>query len=105
DYFISSLFLHHLTPEQVITFLTETYRVAKQGIVMSDVTRGRLPLVAFKLGQPIFARSFLTRHDGAISIQQAYTPSELQQLAQAAGIPSARVYRHFPWRMTLVADK
>jgi methyltransferase family protein len=105
DYFISCLFLHHLTPEQVITFLARTFSLARRGIIVSDIVRGRLPLIAFKLGQPVFARSFLTRHDGVVSIRRAYTPAELQQLAQMAGLPNARVYHHLPWRMTLVVDK
>ncbi len=105
DYFISSLFLHHLPPEMVKRLLARTFQAANKGIIMSDLTRGRLPLIAFKLGQPIFARSFLTRHDGVASIRRAYTPDELLHLAQAAGLSKARVYRHLGWRMTLVCEK
>lgn len=105
DYFISCLFLHHLSPENIIVFLSRIFSLARRGIIISDIVRGRLPLIAFKIGQPIFARSRLTRHDGVVSIQRAYTPNELQQLAQAAGLTNARVYSHWPWRMTLVADK
>ncbi len=105
DYCISSLFLHHLTPEQIIMFLAQTFAASKKGIIMSDVVRGWLPLLLFKLGQPIFARSFLTRYDGAVSIRRAYTPDELLQMARSAGLSAARVHQHFPWRMTLVVDK
>jgi len=105
DYFMSSLFLHHLSPDKVKILLSETFRSANKGIIMSDLTRGRLPLIAFKISQPIFARNFLTRHDGMASIRRAYTPDELLHLAQAAGLTNARVYRHLGWRMTLVAEK
>lgn len=105
DYFISSLFLHHFSPEQVIRLLARTFESARRGIIMSDIARGYLPLIAFKLGQPIFARNFLTQHDGIVSIRRAYTPAELQQLAQSAGLTNVRIYQLFPWRMTLVADK
>jgi SAM-dependent methyltransferase len=105
DYFISTLFLHHLSPERVIDFLIDTFSRARRGIVMSDLIRGYLPLLGFRFIQSIFARHYLTRHDGFLSIKRAYTPRELQALAQAAGLESARVYTHFPWRMTLVAEK
>jgi hypothetical protein len=105
DYFISCLLLHHLSPKQVIDFLAHTCASAQRGIIMSDIVRGRFSQIAFKLGQPLFARSFLTRHDGIASIQRAYTPDELRQLAQSAGLPNVRVYQHFAWRMTLVAEK
>ena len=105
DYYISSLFLHHLSPDNVKKLLTETFQCANKGIIMSDLTRGWLPQVAFKISQPIFARNFLTRHDGMASIRRAYTPDELLHLAQAAGLSNARVYKHWGWRMTLVAEK
>ena len=101
DYFISTLFLHHLSPEQVIGVLRETYHRSRRGIVMSDLVRSYLPLLAFRLIQPIFARHYLTRHDGSLSIRRAYTPYELRAFARTAGLETARVYQHFPWRMTL----
>ena len=105
DYYISSLVLHHFTPEQMVDLLGETFRRAKRGIVMSDLVRGYVPLAAFRLIQPIFVRNYLTRHDGALSIRRAYLPHELLAMAHQAGIETARVYSHFPWRMTLVAEK
>jgi len=105
DYFISSLFLHHLPPEAVIALLRSSYQSAGRGIIMTDLVRGLLPLAAFRLIQPIFARNYLTRHDGMLSIRRAYTPDELYQMALAAGIPQPSITTHWPWRMTLVADK
>lgn len=105
DYFVSSLFLHHFSPDSLIELLGAIYKLTRRGIIMSDITRGILPMVAFRLIQPFFARHFLTRHDGILSIKRAYCPEELLHMAQAAGIRNARVYTHFPWRMTLVADK
>jgi hypothetical protein len=72
---------------------------------MTDLVRGWPPIVGFKLIQPIFARNFLTRHDGELSIRRAYTPAELQALAQTAELLDVKVHSHWPWRMTLVADK
>lgn len=107
DYVISSLFLHHLNPEQVLAFLRSAFRIARKGLIMTDLTRGWLPLVAFKIIQPIFARSYLTRYDGAVSIRRAYTRAELLSLAKTADLPNASisVYPNWPWRMTLIAEK
>lgn len=105
DYVISSLLLHHFDPDGVIELLREFSSRARRGIIMSDAERGWLPYIGFKLAQPIFARSYLTRYDGAVSVRRAYTPDEFRQMAQAAGLNNARVHRHPLWRMTLVADK
>jgi 2-polyprenyl-3-methyl-5-hydroxy-6-metoxy-1,4-benzoquinol methylase len=105
DVVFSSLFLHHFSADDVIKLLRGVYQCARCSIVMTDLVRGWLPLIAFKLITPIFARNHLTRYDGALSIRRAYTPAELYALACQAGLPHARIYSHWPWRMTLVADK
>lgn len=105
DYFVSSLCLHHFPPRTVVALLREMYRLSYRGLVMSDIMRGTLPLAAFRAAQPFVSRSELTRRDGVTSIRRAYTPAELLELAHAAGLKNARVYRHPLWRMTLVADK
>jgi 2-polyprenyl-3-methyl-5-hydroxy-6-metoxy-1,4-benzoquinol methylase len=105
DYVISSLFLHHFTPPQAVQLLRAAFDTASHGLIMSDAVRGWLPLVFWKLGEPIFARNYLTRHDGALSIRRAYTPAELLELAHNAGLPNPKVTTHWLWRMTLVADR
>jgi SAM-dependent methyltransferase len=105
DFFISSMFLHHFEPESLLELLGNAYEIAVHGIVMADIVRGILPLAAFRLIQPIFARQYLTHHDGLVSIRRAYIPEELNAIVQAAGIKNARVYQRFPWHMTLVAYK
>lgn len=105
DYVISSLVLHHFTPDLVVTVLRSAWRSAKRGLVVSDLMRGHLPLIGFRLIQPVFARSPITRYDGKVSIRRGYTPDELRLMAREAGIPHPRVFVHPMWRMTLVADK
>jgi len=105
DFVISSLFLHHLAPEAVVDLLRASYGRARRALIMTDLVRGVLPELAFGLVQPVLGRHPFTWHDGRLSIRRAYTPAELRALAAAAGLPQARVYAHWPWRMTLVADR
>lgn len=104
DFVISSLFLHHFHPADVLRVLHHARRTARRGVIMSDLVRGRGPQWAFEVLRPIIARSPLTRHDGALSIRRAYVPAEIRTLARLAGLAPARVHAHWPWRMTLVAD-
>lgn len=105
DYVISSLFLHHLPPEGVVALLRESYERARRGIIMGDLERGWMTLAGFKLVQPVFARSYITRSDAAASVRRGYTTSELRDMARDAGLTNARIQRQFPFRMTLTADK
>jgi SAM-dependent methyltransferase len=105
DFVISSLFLHHLSPEQVGYLLSAALSTARRAVIMTDLVRGWLPILGFKLVQPVFAHNYLTRHDGELSIRRAYTCAELHELARAAGLSDGQIHTYFPWRMTLVADK
>jgi SAM-dependent methyltransferase len=105
DVVMSSLFMHHFAPDLLVDLLRESFAAARHALVMSDLTRGYLPMAGFKLAQPIFARSYITRFDGMVSIRRAYTPAEMHEMAIRAGLTNVRVYRHWAWRMTLVAEK
>jgi ubiquinone/menaquinone biosynthesis C-methylase UbiE len=105
DFVISSLFLHHFTAEVLIEVLPKWARLARQSLIMTDLVRHPAPYWFMKAASPMFARSTITQHDAAVSIQRAYRPQELQGLAQEAGFTQARVYTHFPYRMILVIDR
>ncbi|MEP7358196.1 MAG: methyltransferase domain-containing protein, partial [Anaerolineales bacterium] len=91
DFVISSLFLHHFAPAAAADLLRGAARLARRAVIMTDLVRGRLPMLAFRLVRPIFARHPLTSHDGLLSIRRAYVPRELRALAAAAGLAGARV--------------
>jgi SAM-dependent methyltransferase len=105
DLVISSLFLHHLTKEELIELLPRWARIARRSLVMTDLVRHPLPYWFMKAASPVFARSAITRHDAAVSIRRAYLPQELWNIAVEAGFPQAHVFTHFPFRMTLVIDQ
>jgi SAM-dependent methyltransferase len=105
DYYLSTLLMHHFNESALTELLGEAYERARIGIVMSDLVRGVLPIAAYHLIRPVFARQYYTWHDGLVSLRRAYIPEELKAIAQAAGIKRATIYHQFPWRMVLVAYK
>lgn len=104
DFVVSSLFLHHFSPPQVIDLLRAAKRAARRGVIMSDLVRGHLPMAAWHVARPVLARSHITAHDGLVSIKRSYTPAEFLRMAEAAGMNGAHVAVQFPWRMALVWD-
>ena len=95
---------HHLDPPQLRAALAELWRVARRGVVVSDVERGALAYVAARL-LALLLRNRLTAHDAPVSVLRAYTAPELRMLARRAGLRGVRVRRRFPFRVTLVARK
>lgn len=82
----ASLVLHHLEPDEAVAFLRELRRVARTGIVVNDLVRGRLAWLGSWLLIPAIARSRYTRHDGPLSVRRAYTRPELADLLAAADL-------------------
>jgi ubiquinone/menaquinone biosynthesis C-methylase UbiE len=82
----ASLVVHHLEPDEAVTFLRELRRVARAGVVVNDLVRGRLAWVGTWLAVHTLATSRYTRHDGPLSVRRAYSRGELGEVLAAAGL-------------------
>ncbi len=96
--------LHHFPWEQARTLLAELGRVARRGVIVSDLVRSRLAYwgawTLFHLWRP---RHRLSRRDGPLSVLRAYSAPEVRCLAAQAGLVEPVLVRHFPYRYTLYA--
>ncbi len=103
DYAIASLVLHHLTTAQGVRLLREMGRVARRGVIVSDLARCRRASLLTAVGTRLLSRNRLTRHDGPMSVLRGFRPEELRRMAAEAGLRDARASRR-PWfRLILVS--
>lgn len=96
-----SLFLHHLDDRDALALLQEMGAAASRLVLVSDLRRSRLGYAVAWAGTRLLSRSPIVHADGPLSVQAAFTPAELQALAERAGLSDARVERRWPWRMLL----
>jgi len=101
DLCVTSLFFHHLEPEQTERALLEMRRVARTGVLVNDLVRDRLAWGWIVLLTRLFSRNRLVRNDGPLSVLRAYRPEDFRRLAVRAGLSGWGVRRHFPYRMCL----
>ena len=99
-----SLFVHHLSPEQVIAFGAEALRVCRTAVLAHDLVRNPLHLAMAYAGTPLY-RSRITRNDAPASVRQAYTVAEMRNLFQQAGAAKVELQRHYLFRMGVIAWK
>lgn len=99
------LALHHFVPDDAVAVLREMWRVARECVIVTDLTRGYAAYAGTWLVTHLVARNRLTRHDGPLSVLRAHTPGEMRQLASAAGIQRVVVRRHPLFRQVLIARK
>lgn len=99
DVVISSLVAHHMTADELVTFLRFMEAEAARGWFVNDLMRHRLA----HAGWPVLARAMrwhdIVRHDGAVSIARSLAPGEWSPLLRQAGVADARVVRRFPFRL------
>ena len=103
DYALCSLFTHHFKNAEVVGILRELRRVSTRGIFVIDLHRHPVAYFFYTTIGRLFLHNRLIREDGALSILRSFTPAELLELAQRAGLDNPRVERHFPFRVVLAA--
>lgn len=99
-----SLFLHHLSPEEVVQFAHESLRACRVAVLVNDLVRHPLHLALAYAGMPIY-RSRITRNDAPASVKQAYTIEEMTNFFRRAGAAKVEARRHFLFRMGVIAWK
>lgn len=105
DVVICSLFLHHLTEGQAVELLGRMRGAAGAMVVVSDLSRSRLGLIAAQLACHLLTTSPVVRTDGPRSVKAAFTAQEAHGLAQAAGLEQSIVQPCWPWRWLLTWNK
>ena len=101
DYVIQSLTLHHFDDAGAVKILREMARVARGGIFVIDLNRNPVAYLFYTTIGHLFLHNRLIREDGALSILKSFTPEEMEQIAKQAGLPNAKVEKHFPSRLVL----
>lgn len=101
DIVLLSQVLHHFNPASAVRLLRECRRVARIGLVVTDLARSRLAQAGFWLGATVLRFDRHTRRDGVTSLQRGYDGAEFPALFAGAGL-QARIYRRPRYRLVAV---
>jgi SAM-dependent methyltransferase len=94
----ASMVVHHLEPDEAVTLLAEMRRVARRGVIVNDLARGRGRWLLAWLVLHLASGNRLTRHDGPLSVLRSYTPDEMDALLDRAGLRRIHL-EHGPLRL------
>lgn len=104
DLALCTLALHHFREPDARAVLAEMHRVTRRWAVVSDLCRSRLAYAGVWTATRLTANP-MTRFDGPVSVQRAFTAPELVALSGEAGWTAPRFFRE-PWfRMTLACTR
>lgn len=98
--------LHHFARADAQRVLAEMARVARWGVVVTDLARSRLALLGARLLAGTLWRSHpVTRHDGPASVRAAFTPAEVAALWAVVARDPVDVRREPVFRLSAVLDR
>ena len=99
-----SLFLHHLTDEEII----ELFKFAKinQCIVLAnDLHRNWFAYYSIKLLTSLFSKSYLVKNDAPLSVKRGFKKQELISLLSKVGITDYSVKWSWAFRYIVIAKR
>jgi 2-polyprenyl-3-methyl-5-hydroxy-6-metoxy-1,4-benzoquinol methylase len=103
DYALTAMFLHHLDEHQIVRLLQIMDRLARRGIIATDLLRHRRAYLWIRLFTLL--SSPMIRHDAAVSVAQSLTRPEVLAIRDRAGVGYASYARHFAHRFVLAGQK
>ncbi len=98
DLVLVSQLIHHLRRDAAIRILQECDRVARVGVIVTDLERARLAVAGFWVAARLLRFDRPTRLDGITSVRRGYSLQEFRGLFREAGI-AARCDCKPPYRL------
>lgn len=85
DIVLNSLALHHFSEEDAVRLLRHCRELSGKFVLVSDLRRGLLATIGVYLLTALIFREPMTRVDGRLSAERAFSFTELRGLARRAG--------------------
>lgn len=105
DVVTSSHFFHHFTPDENVSILRDSLRVARRGVVFTDTLRHYLPYLFVRALALFRLVGRITRFDAPASILRGYSFDEARNVAARTGAARAKVVHSFPYRFGILLWK
>jgi 2-polyprenyl-3-methyl-5-hydroxy-6-metoxy-1,4-benzoquinol methylase len=101
DFVISSQVTHHMTDQQLLTFLRYMEDGARRGWLVCDLHRHGFAYWGFPILARVLGVHRIVREDGRLSIARSFRPCEWRMILGSAGIvpEEVRIVRRFAFRL------
>jgi 2-polyprenyl-3-methyl-5-hydroxy-6-metoxy-1,4-benzoquinol methylase len=85
DLVLCTLALHHFSDDDAVRVLQHCRELSRKFVLVSDLRRSRMATIGVHLLTATVFREPMTKYDARLSIERAFSFSEMNQLAQRAG--------------------
>jgi 2-polyprenyl-3-methyl-5-hydroxy-6-metoxy-1,4-benzoquinol methylase len=104
DILTATLFFHHFTDEQLITFFKTMKEKLSIGIVINDIHRHWFAYYSIKWLTKMFSKSYMVRNDAPVSVMRAFRKQELISILERAGIKKYSIRWMWAFRWQVIVD-
>lgn len=101
DIVTGTLFFHHLTCEQ-IRHLFKTWNAQQVSVLVNDLHRSPVAWILFNIFARVTAAPPMALHDGALSVQRAFSKGDLNRFATESGFGHFSVQWKWAFRYLLL---
>lgn len=104
DWAFCTLFLHHLSDQQIITLLSG---LRKRGVksVVNDLHRHPIAYYLIKWLTMLFSKSYMVKHDAPMSVLRGFSKAELIDLAKASGYEHISIQWKWAFRWQMILER
>jgi len=103
DVLCFNLVLHHLSDADIVRTL-QRYQRAGRFVIINDLQRHWLPFALFGIFSRLLNLSYISRHDGLLSIRKSFTRRHWQQLLAQAGVTQYQIQWYWAFRWVVTID-
>ncbi len=100
DVLLFNLFMHHFSEEQIIHILRNA-RGSSRYILINDLQRSPLAYRLFQIVSRIFNFSYVSKHDGKLSIRKSFTRADWEEILKQAGIEDYSIRWQWAFRYSI----
>jgi 2-polyprenyl-3-methyl-5-hydroxy-6-metoxy-1,4-benzoquinol methylase len=104
DIVLCSLAIHHFSRNDAIQILRMMSTISRIGLIVNDLYRSWPAAWTAWIYTHLTTRNPMTLNDSYVSVLRAFTPGELREMADEAGVPNPQIYSHPLFRLALVGE-
>jgi 2-polyprenyl-3-methyl-5-hydroxy-6-metoxy-1,4-benzoquinol methylase len=104
DIVIGTLFYHHFSREQLVSFFKQLNEQVTIGFIINDIHRHWLAYYSIKLLTQAFSKSTMVQYDAPLSVLRAFKKHELEEILDDAGAGNFDIRWRWAFRWQVIAN-
>ena len=102
DFVSANIFLHHLSEDEIVSFIKHAMSKTNQAIIICDLHRNTISYYAFIAIAILFRANHITINDGKISILKGFKKKEWRAILEKAGAKNYEIKWMWAFRHQII---